>query len=331
MKNYIDEEIINRCQNFQEKYEEVINLIKQFDRIAVFRHQRPDYDAIGSQLGMVHFIKENFPEKEVIYTGDHHVSLNPQCFPYMMDVKDEWFKKPFLAIVVDTSNSDRVSDNRFLKGKKIIKIDHHPDVDHYGDVEIVDTSMSAAGELIANMLIKFPEYKINKECATNLYKAIVGDSGRFLYSDVNAHTFAVAEYLVKQGLDLPKIYNEMYSEDISSLNFTKWVIEHYQISKKGVAYYVVDKDEMKMLNIPDEKGKDCLGLFDHFSSIKIWASITYDEAKKNYRVSLRSNGIDIEKVAIKFRGGGHAQASGAKLKSLKELPHLIEELDKLID
>lgn len=330
MKKQIDIDIENRCIEFKNKYQKVLKLIKKYDRIAVFRHARPDYDAIGSQLALVSWLKDNFPNKEVIYTGSDHVSLTPRCFAYMMKVNDEWFNKPFLAIILDTSNSNRIDDKRYKKAKTIIKIDHHPEVDHYGDVEIVDPSMSAAGELLANMLIKFTDYAINKETATNLYKAIAGDSNRFLYAEVNEHTFAVAKYLCKVGISLPKIYQDMYSEDISSLEFTKWVLANYHISKKGIAYYVLKKEDLVKLHLPAERGKDCLYLFDHFDNIHIWMSISWDEEKNNYRVSLRSAGIDVEKVATKYNGGGHLQASGAKLKNLDELDSLIRDLESLI-
>ncbi len=330
MKKLIDIDIENRCSEFKNKYQKVLKLIKKYDRIAIFRHARPDYDALGSQLAMFTFIKENFPEKEIICTGKDHVSLTPKCFPKMMIVDDEWFKKPFLAIVLDTSNSNRIDDDRYKLAKTIIKIDHHPEVDHYGDVEIVDPTMSAAGELLANMLIKFTDFTISKECATYLYKAIAGDSNRFLYAEVNEHTFAVAQYLCKCGISLPKIYQDMYSENLSSLEFTKWVLSNYHISEKGVAYYVLKKEDLIHLNLPAERGKDCLYLFDHFDNIRIWLSVSYDEEKANYRVSLRSAGIDVEKVATKYNGGGHLQASGAKLKSLDELPNLISDLEALI-
>lgn len=330
MKNQIDQEILNRCLVFQSKYRKAFEYIKKYDRIAIFRHARPDYDAIGSQLGMAYFLMDNFPNKEIIYVGDNHVSLTPKCFIKMMNIDDEWFKKPFLAIVLDTSNSDRIADNRYKFAEKIIKIDHHPQVEKYADIEIVDPSMSAAGELLANMLIKFDEYSLSKRAVKEIYKAIAGDSNRFLYAEVNAHTFAIAKYLYEKGINLPEIYKEMYSEDLSSLDFTKWVLENYHITKEGIAYYVLKKEDLERLHLPAERGKDCLYLFDHFENVPIWMSISFDESKNNYRVSLRSSGLDIESVASKYKGGGHLQASGAKLKDLDELPSLLADLAKLI-
>lgn len=330
MKKEIDLEILKKEKEFDKEFKKVIEEIKNFDNIAIFRHVKPDYDAFGSQLGMYHFIVDNFKNKNVIYVGEDHITLTPKCFPFMMKVDDSWFEKPFLAIVVDTSTEDRISDERYKKASKIIKIDHHPNVDPYGDIIIVDENISAAGELVSNMLIKQDEYSISKKCAENLFKAIAGDSNRFLNSEVDTHTFAVAETLMKTGINLNQIYNEMYKENISSLTFAKWVLDNYKISKKGVAYYVIDKDNVKILNIKAEQGKDCLYLFDHYDSIPVWLSITYDVDKNLYRVSLRSSKVNIDKVATKYRGGGHGHASGAKLKSLDEVDSLIKDIEELL-
>lgn len=330
MKNDLDFEIINKEKQYESDYKKVINEIKYFKKIAIFRHVKPDYDAIGSQLGMFYFIKDNFPNKDVIYIGEDHVTLTPKCFPHMMKIDDNWFNDEFLAIIVDTSTYDRVSDNRYIKATKTIKIDHHPNVNPYGEIQIIDDTISACGELIANFLIKQEEYKITTNCASYLFKAIVGDSNRFLNSDVNAHTFAVAEFLIHQGININQIYNQMYKENISALDFAKWVLDNYHITKKGVAYYIIDKDQVDVLHLKAEQGKDCLYLFDHFDNIHIWVSITYDNDKNLYRVSLRSDNVSIENVATKYRGGGHAQASGAKLLSLDELPSMIKDLDDLL-
>lgn len=332
MKSNLDIEITNRCKEFSHKFEKVLHYIQKYNKIAVFRHARPDYDALGCQMAMVSWLKDNFPTKDIIYVGEDHVTLTPSCFPYMMNVDDSWFKEPFLAIILDTSTKARVADERFEKAQVIIKIDHHPEVDRYGKINIVDESMSAAGELLANMLIKFIDYKISKETATYLFKAVVGDSNRFLYQEVNAHTFAIAEYLVQHGAPVAPTYKEMYSnKDISSLNLAKWVLDHYQITEKGVAYYILEKDVLETLHVQPERGKECLGLFDHFDFIKIWMSISWDEPKGNYRVSIRSNSVNIDGVATKYNGGGHSQASGAKLKTLEELPNLLKDLDNLLN
>ena len=321
-----------RNQTYEHKYGEVLKKIKEYDRIAIFRHDHPDYDALGSQMGFVHYLRDNFPEKSVVYVGDNHVTLTGQCFPKMEEIPDEWFAHQFLAIILDLSNLDRICDERAKKADFMIKIDHHPDVEPFGDISIVDESMAAAGELVANMFYSFPKkYKVSKECASYLYKAIVGDSGRFLYDSTTVHTFYIAQKLLESGMKISEIYAEMYNQKLEDLEVTGYVLRHYQITPHGVAYYILNDETLKRFNIPAIRGKDNVNLFAHLDGINAWLSVTEDVKKGNWRVSLRSGGVDISHIAEKYNGGGHAQASGLKLKNLDELQDLLKDLDALFE
>lgn len=321
--------ILNRIKSYTKQIDAMFKEIKKYDRICVFRHQHPDYDALGSQMAMVHFLKENFKDKEIRYVGDDHVSLTGKCFPKMEVLKDSWFEKPFLAIILDLSTFDRIGDERANKATSTIKIDHHPEVDKYGNVQIVDTSMIAVGELLAAIFIYEEKYNINKECAANLYKAIVGDSGRFLYSDTTAHTFFVAQRLIEKGIDINKIYSEMYDESITDLEVRKYILKTYKLTKHGVAYYILSDKELKRFNLKPIQGKDNVNLFAHFKGINAWMSCTEEKDKKDWKISIRSAKKSIEEIAMKYNGGGHAQASGCKVKDLKEFQKLVNDLDKL--
>ena len=321
-----------RNQTYEFKFDEILKKIKEYNRIAVFRHDHPDYDALGCQMAFVHFLKDNFPNKTIIYTGDNHVTLTGQCFPQMEEISDDWFDQPFLGIVLDLSNLDRICDERAKKATFLIKLDHHPEVEPYGDLSIVDESMSAAGELLANMFFSLPKkYKVGVECAEYLYKAIVGDSGRFLYDSTTVHTFYIAQRLLECGISLGKIYAEMYNQKLEDLEVTGYILRHYQITPHGVAYYILDDATLKRFNLPAIRGKDNVNLFAHLDGINAWLSVTQDVKKGNWRVSLRSGGIDISHIAEKYNGGGHAQASGLKLKSLDELKDLLADLDKMFE
>ena len=302
--------------------------IEEFDRIAIFRHEKPDLDALGSQMGLYHFIKDNFPKKEVIYIGDDVVGLSERCFPKMMKVDESWFDKKFLAIILDLSNLDRLAGVA-SKATKVVKIDHHPLVEHFGDIEIVDPSMSAVGEFLASIFFSQTKYKVCKECASNLYKAIVGDSGRFLYSETSSHTFLVSKLLLDTGFNLQKCYHEMYDEKPNSLLVKKYVLNHYKVTKHGIAYYVLTDRVLKKYGLLPIQGKDNVNVFAHFDGINAWCSITQDKAKGNWRVSIRSAEKPIDALAYKFGGGGHAQASATKLKTFKEVKNFIEALDEL--
>lgn len=326
----IDEIIYSRTEQFEKDIDKTLDAIKQYDRIVIFRHTKPDYDAIGSQLGLYYFLKDNFKGKELHFVGENHVSLTGRCFPEMENVDDSFFDKPFLGIVLDCSTAERISDERYQKAEKLIKIDHHPNVDPYGDIQIVDTTMAAAGELLANILLSFDgDYVIGKESAENLYKAIVGDSGRFLYESTTVHTFRVCEILLAKGIDLSQVYLEMYNKSLSDLEVQAYILRHYKVTEHGIAYYVLNDETLKRFNLPPERGKDNVNIFAHFDGIHAWLSVSEDKAKDEWRVSIRSEHESIQQIAEKYNGGGHDQASGAKLKSLDELDGLLKDLDDL--
>jgi len=313
-----------------ELIDKFFDAIEKYDRIAIFRHEKPDYDAFGSQFGMEAFIKDNWPNKEVISVGDDHVTLTGKCFPEMKIYDDSWFEKDFLAIILDLSNLDRIADERAKKAKFIIKIDHHPLVEHFGDIEIVDETMAAAAELVASMFFsKEDKYKISKEAAENLYKGIVGDSGRFLFESTTAHTFLIAKKLLEAGVNLAEVYHQIYDNNKSDLLVKTYILKHYHVTPHGVAYYILTDKLLKKFHLQPIQGKENVNLFAHFNGINAWLSITEDKKKGNWRVSIRSAGTPIDKLAEKYGGGGHAQASATKFKTRKEVKDFINALDEL--
>lgn len=316
---------------FKRDYQKILSAIKRYDRIAIFRHTSPDFDALGSQFGMATWIKDNFPSKEVICLGDHHVNLNPRVFPDLDRVNVSWFDEPFLAIMVDVANTPRISDPRYKKAKYKVRIDHHPEVEHWGNVKIIDTSFVAAAELISNMLLHFKGYTISKLCAEYLYKGIVGDSGGFKYAPTSNHTFVIASELISRGLDVTQINLNMFLRKKSDLEIKKYVLDNYKLSPHGVAYYYLSDKIQKELGIEVEEAKEALGIFMNVEGIHAWLSCTEDvtDPVYRYRISVRSNTTPINEVCARFNGGGHPNASGARIKRLEELELLVQELDKL--
>ena len=175
--NYIVEE----GKKFSQEYNKIEELIKRFDRIAVFRHIRPDFDALGTQFGLATWLKDNYPNKEIKVFGDNHVVFTPRgLFPETDKENDEWFNKEFLAIIVDVGDVKRIADPRFQKATLKVKVDHHPETDKVFDVSVVDTEKAAASELVLNMLLNFKgDYKLTKEAASYFYIALAGDSGSY--------------------------------------------------------------------------------------------------------------------------------------------------------
>lgn len=317
-------------KDYLPEYRRILSAIKRYDRIAIFRHIMPDYDALGSQMGLATWIKDNFPNKEVRVLGDNHVTFTPRIFPVMDELGQDWFIEPFLAIILDVGNTPRIADPRWKKAKFKIKIDHHPDVEKFGKVQVVNTKAAAAAENIMNFILNLKgNYVLSKEAASYFYIGIVGDSGRFMYSSTSKHTFAVAGELLNAGIEVSKIYQNMYLKQVDDLYVTAYILNHFQVSPKGVAYYVLDGKIQEELKITTERGKENVNLFANIAGINAWCSITEDLKDHCWRVSIRSKEKAINGVATQFGGGGHAQASGAKLDKIEELPLLIAELEKL--
>ncbi len=309
--------------------------IEKYDTIAVFRHVMPDFDALGTQWGLVTFIKENYPQKTVYALGENHRKFTGVLYPESDEVNDDILEgKEFLSIIVDTGDTERISDQRFDKGSYLFKIDHHPAVENYANENYVLDTSAAASEFLGRLLFAKPFKKqhVSAKTAKYLYSGIVGDCGRFQYPATSKETFEVASKLVNTGFDLQlDVYQPMYMKHVDDLRISAYVLSNFKISKHGVAYYYMDKDVQDKFNLTVERGKENINLLSNIEEIKIWVSFTLDVEENLWRVSIRSrHGIAINGVAAKYNGGGHANASGAKAKDIAETELLINDLDKLL-
>ncbi|HAS56542.1 MAG TPA: hypothetical protein DD377_02910 [Firmicutes bacterium] len=332
MKNVLNPEITAYYKNHKKVYNSIYKAIERYDRIVIFRHIKPDFDAMGTQMGLYTFLKDNYPDKEIHFVGDNHVSFTPRLFPVTENLNNEWFKGGnFLAIIVDVGDHERIADPRYKHAKYKIKIDHHPCKKEIARASLLDTNSASASELAADVCLNFKNKFISKEAARYFYIGIVGDSGRFLYSSTSTHTFAVAEELIKKGISIKDIYLQMYEKTIDSLKSQAYVLSNFKLSPHGVAYYLLPVDVQKELKITPEQGKENVNMFSNIEGINAWCSITEDPNPKDYcwRISIRSKEKDISKIANKYEGGGHAQASGAKIKDLSKLDEFINDLDAL--
>jgi bifunctional oligoribonuclease and PAP phosphatase NrnA len=327
----LDSEITTYGKAHKKIYSTIYAAIRRYERIVVFRHIKPDFDAMGTQMGLYTFLKDNFPEKEIHFVGDNHVTFTPRLFPETERLNDEWFKKPFLAIVVDVGDDERIADPRYKRASYICKIDHHPFKAEIARHPLVDLDMAAASELCADLCFNWKGMKVSKEAASYFYIGLVGDSGRFQYSSTTAHTFAIAEALINCGISINEIYLKMYEKQLDDLKVTAYILNHFTVSPHGVAYYLLPAQVQEDLKITPERGKENVNLFANIAGINAWCSITEDPNPKDWcwRVSIRSKKVDISPIAFKWGGGGHAQASGAKIASLDQLDQFIGDLDKL--
>ena len=144
------------------------------------------------------------------------------------------------------SNTSRIADPRWKKAKFKIKIDHHPKVEEYGKISIVNTAGCAAAENIVNVILNFKgKYVFSKEAASYFYIGLAGDSGRFQYASTSKHSFAIAGFLLDCGIQITDLYQAMYMKELSDLDVMAYILTHFSVSEKGVAYYILDKKTLE--------------------------------------------------------------------------------------
>ena len=309
--------------------------IKEFDVIILYRHQSPDYDALGSQLGLYTWIIDNYPNKKIYYVGDTNANLIPSIYPKPMDEKEIDFSINHLAITVDVADYKRIASNNIDKASYVIKIDHHPipsnDEDKFGNFLCVHPDFASASELLALFFLsRNKKYILSKECARYLYSGIVGDTNRFLYPATQSSTLSIASSLLATNFDKDELYNKMYELDKRRLNILKFTLNNYKVTPLGTIYIIFNDEDINRLNMETYEGNNYLNELRNLVEAKIVLSITYIKSKDNYRVSFRSKDIPINDLASKYNGGGHKFASGGYISNLKELDKLIKDCDYLI-
>ena len=306
-------------------FKTILAKIKAYDTIIIHRHMKPDPDALGSQVGLKEVITSNFPQKTVKVTGYNEPTLS--WLAQMDDVSDKDYEGA-LVIVVDTANRPRIDDQRYLNGNFLIKIDHHPDEDHYGDLSYVDTKASSASEIITDFALQ-NQLKLSDQAARLLYAGILGDTGRFLYPATTSKTFIIASELLKYDFDFAALARQMDSFPYKMAKLQAYVFENLEIDKNGAARIILSQKILKKFNLTDAETSAIVSSPGKIDTVQVWA-IFVEQADGHYRVRLRSKSTVINEVAKRHAGGGHPLASGANSYSLAENEDIYQELKNLL-
>ncbi|MGT2742995.1 DHH family phosphoesterase [Streptococcus plurextorum] len=303
----------------------ILDKIKTYDTIIIHRHQRPDPDAIGSQIGLREIIRTNFPEKNVLAAGTDESTLT---WLAKMDTVTDQDYEGALVIVTDTANTPRIDDDRYQKGDFIIKIDHHPNDDVYGDLVYVDTTASSASEIISDWAFSVG-LTLSNEGAALLYNGIVGDTGRFLYPATTSKTMQIAAKLREYDFDFSGMARRMDSFPMKIAKLQGYVFDHLEVDQNGAARILLTRQTLKKFDVTDAETSAIVGTPGKIDSVQSWA-IFVEQEEGYYRVRLRSKEAIINTIAKAHDGGGHPLASGANSYSLEENERIYQELKDLL-
>lgn len=305
----------------------ILDTINEYETIIIHRHVRPDPDAIGSQGALKKLLQVSFPDKQIYAVGEEDAKLD---FLIDMDeVEDSTFKQA-LVIVCDTANTARISDERYDSGAKLIKIDHHPNHDKYGDIIWVDTAASSTSEMIYKLFLhgKDQGLQMNQAIARLIYAGIVGDTGRFMFANTTNQTFQYAADLIQFDFNRQDLYDELYKITPEAARLRGYILENYTFHPKGVATVDLTKEVLSHHQVTSQEAGKLVGTLGDIEGIRIWALFIEEDEK--IRTSIRSKGAVINEVAAAYRGGGHPLAAGASPATWKETQKLTDDLQKLL-
>jgi phosphoesterase RecJ-like protein len=295
-------------------------LIEQYDTIIIHRHLNPDGDALGTQLGLKHTLKLNYPNKQIYAVGDENV------FAYLgsMDTISNDVYTEALVIIVDVCVERLISDKRYKLAKEVIVLDHHlntPDIDCKAHI---DSSKIACAEMVVNILQAFG-YQFDDQGATCFLAGVITDSGRFLYPSTSPDTFETTAFLLKKGAKLQWIYEKLYTEELNFKKLKGHFINNFSIYENHIAYMKNKKEISERFNVSTFTVSRAM--VNQMSGIKgIDAWINFTESDEGIMVEMRSKRVPIIDVAMQYGGGGHALACGCTLNSFKDIDYFLVDL-----
>ena len=309
------------------KFNAILAEIKAFDTIIIHRHYRPDGDAMGSQIGMKHILQDSFPGKRIYAVGDDagYLSFMDDC--RMDTVSDEVYEGA-LAMILDCGSAHLISDDRWQKAARTVRIDHHIFCGQFADTEVIDTGYESCCGMVAHFAME-AGLQVSALAAKSLYTGMLTDSGRFRFDSTTSQTFRLAAFLRERDFDTNEIFRNLYAETFESKKLKAQFLLKTQFTPNRLAYIYTTKAEVAEMNISTFTASR--GMANIMSDIKgtdIWVNFT--ESDEGVLCELRSAGPNINPIAVKYGGGGHMKASGATVANRETAMQMLHDLDNLL-
>jgi phosphoesterase RecJ-like protein len=314
----------------ESSFSEIARIFREHQRFAVLGHVRPDGDALGSQLALALSLQQL--GKDVRVWNEDGMLEKYSFLP-----RTELLTKPpaaaedfDVAIALDTAIQNRLGTalDSVRSAKIWVNIDHHPSNPRYGDLVYIDPQAPATGQILFE-LMKSEGFPIDLEVAENLYVAISTDTGSFQYSNTTARTFEIAAELVRVGIDVGKVSQQLYENyPRRRIELLRELLGTMRFEGGGrVASFSLSLKTAANLGVLPEDNE---GLIDHIRAIRgVVVAIFFEElADGKVRVSMRSKSekVDVCAICQKFGGGGHTLAAGARVRgTLSEVEQRVLE------
>lgn len=306
-------------------FKQIKKQIKIYNNIFIARHIGADPDALGSTIALRDLIKEKYPNKSVYAIG------NPaNRFKFMGNLdKVENIPKNSLLIVLDTPDSKRIDGIDINEFDFIIKIDHHPFIEKYANIEYIDDTASSTCQIILEFIYTC-HYKLNKSIAEKLYLGIASDTNRFLYDYTTVKTFELVTKMIKETkINFTSLYESLYCKPLNEVKLQGYIYQNMTVTENGVAYIKITDALIKEFGIDSASAGNMINNLNYVNEILVWIFLSEDVKSNVIRANIRSRGPVINEVASHYGGGGHKFASGARLADWDLADKLISSLDEL--
>lgn len=291
-----------------ENLEQLKNLIDEADEIGVVSHVNPDGDNLGSSLGLARALRNYGKSVDVLGhdSVDDYLKFLPDLEYYKNDYKDSYD----LLLILDASEFDRIGDAQPVarNSKKTAVIDHHLGGKITSDLNIIHPDAPATCQLIYEIVDRL-DLPLDEKTASLLFTGIVTDTGRFMYYGTNRETFDIAGKLIDAGADKDFIYQALYqNKPIKTLKFETDLIANAEFIDNKV-FAIASKEKVDEFGVQMGDSEHVVNILRDLEGIEV-SMLLKEYGNGEYKVSMRSKGIDIAKVARENGGGGHVNASG---------------------
>jgi phosphoesterase RecJ-like protein len=209
-----------------------------------------------------------------------------------------------------------------------VRLDHHIFSGKIADEEVVDTSFESCCGLVTALAVE-SGLRIQSLAAAALYTGMVTDSGRFRYDSTTSRTFALASKLLEQKIDTNQIFRNLYADRFENKVLKAKFILKIQFTPNRVAYIYTTREELRELDTDIfTVSRGMVNTMADIQGTEIWANFT--ETDEGVLCELRSADKNINPIAVKYGGGGHAKASGATVRDRQTAMAMLAELDAMI-
>jgi bifunctional oligoribonuclease and PAP phosphatase NrnA len=295
---------------------EICDAIHARRRFLITSHAKPDGDSIGSQLAMAYAL-------EVLGKDVRIVNADPAPEHYLefpgvarIEIAREILERPGdEALIVMESSDLKRTGVAGLDGRFTVNIDHHQGNTSFGDLNWIDQSAAACGEMVFD-LIEALGVPLTIEIATHVYLAILTDTGSFHYSNITPKTFDICRRLTDAGVNPAAMARRVFDQNsFGKLKLIGALLAQMDLLDGGrFAAMYLDDD---ILNATGTTYNDTEGLINLPLTAREIRAVVFFKlgADGDIHVSMRSKyDVDVRAIAARHGGGGHKNAAGFKLR-----------------